>query len=223
MIDASPTPPRDPFPSLTRAAALASAVAAAALVVLAFLPRPSPPISHFEVLSGKRVLQPAELAEYLAYLRSNLAGDSLYLLGHIGTWWGYAARLRRSAPGIAALLAGLGLLSGGLDFVENEIRWALLSTLREGLPIPAGWGTVWELVVGLSFWAIFIPALLTAATLWSRHPADRTMACLASVCAVTAPWTYYGGFFPSFIWLITWHAASAIYLWKRGTVPAGDG
>jgi hypothetical protein len=109
--------------------------------------------------------------------------------------------------------------SGGLDLLENEIRWAVVGSLETGA---AGRtvGTVWSVVAGLSFWAIYAAAVITSVALLDLGRLARWVAALGLLCVPAAFLLYWRGFFFSFLWLIAWHAASAVLLWRAPRVTA---
>jgi len=77
----------------------------------------------------------------------------------------------------------------------------------------------------MSFWAIYVAAIVTAWAVVGRGRAGRMLAAVGFASAPAALLLYWWGFFPSFCWLIVWHLASAFYLWHasnetRGAQPA---
>jgi hypothetical protein len=75
---------------------------------------------------------------------------------------GYAVVISGRSGIVATAVAALGVLSGFLDFVENSIRSSLASAISERTTVDPNWGVAWDVVVGLSFWAILIPAVLAS-------------------------------------------------------------
>lgn len=192
---------------LVRACAVASAVAALCLVVLAYLPRPPFSYSHDAIIGGAQQLSVEQTAQYLAYLRANLTFDGIYLLGY-----GVVIAERRRLAGAA--IVAIGVASGALDLLENEIRWAVVTGL-EADAASVGVGTLWRVVSGMSIWAIYVAAAVTSVALLERGRTGRLMGALGLLSAPAASLLYWRGFFFSFLWLILWHAASAVYLWRK--------
>lgn len=205
---------RRDFQSFLRIAAVASAGAAVCLIVLAFLPRPPFAYSHGRIVAGSQVLTSEQAEQYTAYLRANLSFDAVYLLGHVLTWLGYAALVARRQRVVAGALAAVGLASGGLDLLENEVRWAVAGSLGTASAAGPAVGLVWETVVGMSFWAIYVAALATSAAIFSMGRLGRLTAAVGFLCVPAAAVVYARGFFFSFLWLIAWHAVSAAFLWR---------
>ncbi len=199
-----------------RVCSAASAVAAACLVVLAFLPRPPFPYDHGRIISGAQVLSPGQVGPYTDYLEANLAFDGVYLLGHLLTWVGYAAVLRgqrRPAGAVAgAVVAAVGLLSGGLDLLENSVRWVVVGGLEDGFAGPAV-GAAWGVVVEMSFWATYVAAVVAGAAVLGRGRWGLLAGSVGLLCVPAALALYPTGFFYSFLWLIAWQATSAAFLW----------
>lgn len=195
------------------AGAIGALLACTSLIALALIARPALEMNHAAILSGRKLLSPLETASYLSYLRKNLTVDSFYLLGHIAMWLGFAALLDERGSRYGRLIAILGIMSGGLDFAENEVRWAIAGSL-DASPMSSAWTTVWQVTVGMSFWAVLITTLLTAIMIWSSQGRDRIMtliglACLPGVCGI-----YYAGYLVTFLWMILWHGSSTVYLWQ---------
>lgn len=195
------------------AASIAALVAGLALLALAVIPRPSFNFSHSAILSGRQSLNAVELAAYLTYLKRNLTIDSVYLLGHIGMWLGFGTLLHRRGNRAGTLIIVLGVISGMLDLFENEMRWAIVGSVPPSASIALG--VAWDVTVGMSFWAMLVTTLLTVMLLWSERWADRTigligLGCIPGICLI-----YFSGYLLTFIWMIIWHGASAIYLWMN--------
>jgi hypothetical protein len=197
------------------AASVAAIVACISLIALAVIPRPPFSFSHSDILSGRQTLNAHELASYLVYLKRNLTIDSVYLLGHVGMWLGFGTLLQRRG-GRGGLIIVLGLISGALDLMENEIRWAIAPSLPSSAS--ASWTVAWEITVGMSFWALLITTLLAIMQLWSQERLDRIicligLGCIPGICLI-----YFSGYLLTFIWMIIWHGMSAIYLWKSAGI-----
>ena len=200
------------------AAAIASLVACLALIALALIPRPPFNFGHSAIFSGRQLLNETELASYLTYLKRNLTIDSIYLLGHVGMWLGFGALLARRRNRDGRVIVVLGLISGALDLLENEIRWAIASALPSSSS--TSWALTWDVIVGMSFWALLITTLLTVMQLWSERTLDRIISliglgCIPGVCLI-----YFSGYRLTFVWMIVWHGASAVYLWMSADLAA---
>ena len=74
--------------------------------------------------------------------------------------FGYSAVLSRNSQGLAMFVAILGFSSAWLDFTENEMRWAALQLLINSDYTSNSSVTDWSVIFGLSFWIIFICALV---------------------------------------------------------------
>lgn len=201
-------------------AAVAAAVACLSLIALALIPRPPFPFGHSAIFSGRQSLSGGELAAYLIYLKRNLTIDSIYLLGHVGMWLGFGTLLARQASHFGRLIVVLGVTSGALDLLENEIRWAIASSLPSAAS--PSWTLAWEVTVGMSFWVLLITTLLTVMQLWSKRRRDRIMCfiglgCIPGICLI-----YFSGYLLTFVWMIVWHGAAAIYLWARADLALND-
>lgn len=197
------------------AGSLGSFIALAGLLAMAVLPRPFPGMDHFPLLSGLVHLEPELFAGYASYVRHNLALDSVYLLGHAVMWLGMASVAAKESSRVAGLLAVLGLLSAGLDFAENEMRWSALRALSVGQPLPVSLLADWQTLFGLSFWAVFLSALTAGISVAHRKGTARLISALAGALMLVAPAVYLTGHFPAFLWLIAWHAAAGVFLWTQ--------
>ncbi|MEO8603446.1 MAG: hypothetical protein ABI629_12790 [bacterium] len=195
--------------ALLRSCAVASAVAAACLGALALLPRPPFALDHVRILSGTATLTAEQLEQYRHYLRLNLSVDGVFLLGQVMTWIGYAVVTRSRV--LAASIAIIGIGGAGLDLLENEIRWSVAARLADGAATPAI-GTLWEVVVGLSFWASYVAALLAAVAIVPFGRAARLASAVGVFGIAAAAARYEFDFLPSFLWLIAWHVVSAQFL-----------
>jgi hypothetical protein len=198
------------------AAAVAALIASVSLVALALLPRPQFISSQLSILSGRHSLNAGEIIAYLTYLRRNLTIDSIYLLGHIGMWVGFGTLIERRERGRGRLIMVLGIISGALDLLENEIRWAIAGSIGSSV-MSESWALVWQITVGMSFWALLITTLLTVLHLWSGNRHDR-MICIIGLCCIPGIcMIYFSGYLLTFFWMIVWHAASGVYLWSRAS------
>lgn len=197
---------------IVAAGGVAALCAAICLFVLAYIPRPPGGISHLAVFSGTRTLETEELALYMLYLKRNLTVDSFYLIGHVLMWLGYSELFRRRGVAFSASVLALGLISGALDLLENEVRWALMS-LPGGLQFGPTWATVWMIIVGMSFWAILLSIAITAFLNWGEGRLQRLISVLGLICLGSIAAIYFYGYLATFVLMIIWHAASGVYLW----------
>lgn len=200
------------------ACAIWAAIAAIALVVLAFIPRPAFEFEHFDVLSGRQALSDVATADYLRYLRANLTVDSFYILGFIMTWIGYGRLIAHRSRLMGVAVAASGVIAGSLDFLENEFRWGMAELVRRGIPVSSAWPAAWSVILGLSFWAVFFPLALTVIGTWDDGKFGRWVSVLGILGLLTAVNLRYSGFFWAFIWLMLWQLASAAFLWVRREV-----
>ena len=196
-----------------RASAVAAIVACLSLIALATIPRPPFAANQLAILSGRQPLNPEELSGYLTYLRRNLTIDGVYRLGHIGMWLGFGVLVARRGKAGGRLIIVLGVISGALDLLENEIRWAIAGSLR-GISFPESLALMWQVTVGMSFWAMLVTTLVTSMQLWSSDRRDRIISViglgmLPGVCLI-----YFSGYLITFLWMIVWHGAAGVYLWQ---------
>jgi len=198
--------------------AIGALVSFVALIVMFFLPTPFTPMNHFSILSGASVLSTEQLSAYKNYMTLNLTWDSLYLIGHVTMWFGYAALLFRENPVLAVFIAVLGFFCGWLDFTENEIRWAALEALLSKSHLPISQIAQWRIIFGLSFWALFLCALISGIAVLDRTGIRKLVCAIAVAGVLIAPMSYQSGFLPAFLWIIVWHAVSAVLLWSSRSV-----
>jgi len=197
--------------NFTIAGAIGSLMAFLALVVIAFIPRPFESMDHFAILSGLHTLSPDELSGYKNYVITNFTFDSIYLIGHLLMWFGYVSYILKSNRTIAGIVAILGIISAFLDFTENEIRWSALEILVNGSTSNM---LLWQTIFGLSFWVIFITALICGLVTLEKSLIKKVPISLAIIGVLIAPLSYKFGFLPAFLWLIIWHLGSAFFLWN---------
>lgn len=201
--------------NLSTAGALGAAGAAIALVILALLPRPFAPMDHFSILSGSARLTEEQLIAYRSYVSSNLTIDSFYLLAHSVMWLGLAHILSARNIRLGALVLTFGLLGAGLDFLENELRWTAMATLSSGNMPASSYLAIWQTVYSLSFWALFIASLFTGIGVARSSRCGNIVAAWSLIGVFAALSIFKAGFFPSFLWLIVWHASCAFLLWSN--------
>ena len=199
---------------LVAGGSIAAGVACLSLLALAFIARPPFAVDQLAVLTGTRTLSELEAAAYVSYLRKNLTIDSFYLLAHMGMWFGYAAVLRARSVRLGGPLLALGLIGAVLDFVENEMRWVLATDVSRHIVFPS-WGVGWQIVVGLSFWFLLMAAVWLAISISSSRLGDRAMSAVSLGCLVGVATIYVKGYLVTFLWMIIWHAAGTIYLWRE--------
>lgn len=195
---------------LIAAGAAGAAVASAALVVLMLLARP---YDHFAVMSGAGSLSAAQWKVYAGQVTKDLSWDGVYLLGHALTWVGYGALLAVASRAGATLVVALGFLGVGLDFAENEMRWASLKAALAGAPLPLAELAHWQVMAALSYWSIFVAAILAGVLILAlRARGGMVLAALAFAAFLVGPSTYRYGPLAAFVWVLTWHAATAVFL-----------
>jgi hypothetical protein len=68
--------------------------------------------------------------------------------------------------------------------------------------------------MGMSFWFMLMAAVLLAISTWSSRFEDRAMTAVGLVSLVGVATIYPGGYLIIFLWMILWHAASVLYLWR---------
>ena len=193
--------------------AISALIAFVSLIVMAFLPRPFSPMDHASILSGLNTLSTEQLAAYKTYIIRNLTWDSFYLMGHALMWFGYSAVISRSSKGLAMLVAILGFSSAWLDFTENEMRWAALEFLINNDFTSISSVADWSVIFGLSFWIIFICALVCGMAVAGKENITKLVCVMAVLGGLIAPFSYLYGHLAAFLWLIAWLGVSAIFLW----------
>lgn len=204
------TPP--PCLPLIRAGALASLAAAllmGAMVLVGGVRMPRPVDTARVMLSDPRLLESTP-APGLAWL---LTLDSAYLLCSALGWLGLAVALHARVRGPAALVAGLGLLSVGLDFLENEMHWAAAQVLAAPAAAAAsdhvGWVLAWHTVQGLSYWPLALAAWLAGVLASLRLRGGAVLFVLGSGGVLAVPLVHVVGPPSAFGWILTWHLGVA--------------
>lgn len=188
---------------------IASLLAAVTLCVLAFLPRPDFPFAHADILSGAQLLSAAQREAYSAYVRLNLAFDSVYLLLQILVWCGLGTVLAHKSPLTAALVLLVGTCGVCLDFAENSIRWGFLTL---GSPPSATLAAVWSAIYAMSFWLMVIAAVVASSACWSPRLLARLSAMAGLLAIPAAALTFSVGFKSLFFWMIAWHLVIGLFL-----------
>ena len=136
-------------------------------------------------------------------------------------WFGYSAVIFRSSKWLALFIAVLGLSSTWLDFTENEMRWVALQLLVDNGYTSLSSLSDWSVILGLSFWIIFICALVCGMAVAGKRKMAKMVCIIAILGGLIAPLSYLYGHFAAFLWLIVWHGVSAIFLWlSRGVKNA---
>jgi hypothetical protein len=131
-------------------------------------------------------------------------------------WIGYGALISRESQLAGGLIGTLGILSGWLDFTENEMRWVALKTILAGAAVPPTHIANWQVIFGLSFWTLFLCALIAGIGVASLCRFGKVICSIAFAGMLVVSLEYKYGFLPAFLWLIVWHALSALFLWSRG-------
>lgn len=199
--------------NISTAGTIAATVATVTLLVIALLPRPFAPMDHLAILAGFVHLSAAQLVAYKSYVSSNLMADSIYLLAHSVMWFALSHLVSASSIRLGSLVLAFGLFGAGLDFLENELRWAAMTTLTAGnLPAPS-YVAIWQTVFGLSFWALFIASLFTGVGVARLSRWGNVVAIWSLIGILVAAAIFKTGFLPSFLWLIVWHVVCACLLW----------
>lgn len=159
-----------------------------------------------------------QLIAYKRYASSNLTIDSFYLLAHTVMWFGLSHLVSARNNRLGSLVLTFGLLGAGFDFVENELRWAIMTPLVSG-NFPASSNLVtWQIMFGLSFWTLFVASIFTGIGVARSSRSGNIVAVLSLIGVFVASSIYKAGFLPSFLWLIAWHASCAFLLWNSRAV-----
>jgi len=198
---------------LVRCGAVAAMVAFVALVVLALLPRPLGD-KHFEILTGFAQLSTADKSNYLFYLKTNFAVDSIYLLGHIIMWLGFSVVIGARSGILGTAVAVIGVSGAFLDFLENEMRWSFVLGLTRGLPADISGVYAWNTVTAMSYWTIIVAAVVTSIGVWSVDPRNKWLSFIGMAGLATVPFIYSSGHVATFLWIVLWHGAGAWFLWR---------
>ena len=211
--------------SVLRMGALGAAVAVLMFVALAVLLWPfdfADPTE--EILTGQLELSSAGLDRYIAIVPTYFAIDSLFILGWIVGWVGIAALVRTRNKLLGEIVLVIGLVGPILDFVENEIAWALIAGYRQGMPVQVGWHLGWKIVRQLSYLIPYAAAVVAAVGLWSRKPLDRVMTGVGTVFVAVA---VVGLYVPAlsmlaYLWWLTWFICAGVLLWRRASEWPAD-
>ena len=200
---------------LPAAGATGALIAVLMLITMAFIPRAEAAgQEHFEILSGRLVLESADLQEYILYVKRNLAADGIYLVGQCLMWVALGlGAVRRGSRSFGITLMALGLLSAFLDLLENSMRWSLVQNLQiGGLPDMAR-ALDWKMLFEFSLLGIFVPALLVFAGISRRVWSGRLLSAMGGVGMLLLPALYFPGLrLLFFLWLIAFHLSAAAFL-----------
>ncbi len=173
-----------------------------------------------EILSGRVHLGMAVFDQYLATIPACYIIDDVLILGWMAGWVGVAVLVRERHRLLGNIVLGLGMAGPILDFGENEIGWALISTLcQHGMSAPTGWLIAWRVTRQVSFMIPYAAMVLASPGIWSRRILDRVVVGIGTV-GLVAPLA--AAYIPDLwlvimAWWLIWFAGLGLVLWQRRT------
>lgn len=206
--------------ALLKIGAIGFAVSALALLGLAV---PTWPIGLVDpiqaILSGQVTPAMPIFDRYFATIPACYIIDDVLIIGWIVGWVGVAALARERNRLLGNVVLALGMVGPILDFVENEIGWALLGMCQQGTPAPTGWLIAWQAIRQVSFMVPYATMVLASPALWSRRLLDRVVVGIGTV-GLLAPLT--GAYIPDLwlvvlVWWLLWFVGLGLMLWQRVT------
>lgn len=205
--------PPQPLRKFLRGSAAGAVLAAIALSALALFASPFGN-DHAAILSGAIPLNQVQRLEYQRYLAWNFSIDNFYLSGDVLTWTGLASLMWLGCPLPARLVLGVGVGGALLDFLENAMRWSLAGEFVHGRVVDVVTMRVWSVTWSLSYTAVFVAAPIAALGLLGRQRDGRMLLGCALLGMMLLPGTYFDGYDFTYTWLVCWHLAAAVVLWR---------
>jgi hypothetical protein len=170
---------------------------------------------HFKVYAGIDKLDGGELEQYLSYFKFNLSIDSIYLFGHMFMWIGLGLLVKKRNNIIGILIIVSGMLCVILDFSENILRWVYTTAIAKGADGDLSLAIVWNTIIDLSWWQIYITVVLVMAGLPKKGTLNIIYLVIGLTGLILAATMYYLDITINFIWLLIWHGYSCFYLGKE--------
>ena len=169
------------------------------------------------ILTGQVPPTSEAFSHYTNILPAYYAIDSALIIGWLVGWIGVAVLVRERNRWLGGIVLVLGLAGPLLDFLENEISWALIGVSQRSIPVPVGWLIGWQVVRQLSYLLPFSVAVLAGAGLWGQKTLARVTAGIGTVGVAVA----LAGLYIPDLWMATqlwwpiWFAALGLLLWQR--------
>jgi hypothetical protein len=203
-----------PFPSLSKAYAIGSASAAFFLTLMTLIPRPFTREDQIALWKGAHSLNLQDLNSLTSQFSLLFILVSLYLIGHFLMWLGYAFLIKPKSTLLSAALISIGLLSCLLDFSEYCMRGAMNKCILSQKISHASFLTLWWYVREMSIWMIYLGTSLIG-IIFLRI--SKMAAMMALLGILTIPCLYLALSKIWFVWLIAWHAVSAVIIFRNAT------
>lgn len=168
----------------------------------------------YSVFTDPERLSHEQLSLYSFQLGAAFSIVSIYLIGHFAMWLGYSLIIYRENKLLSYVLVVIGFLSAITDFTEYSIRLAILELIRSQIFDNQLMFGFWLIVRQLSIWLIFLGSMLAALAAFNKK-FGKMILLLALLGLITIPIMYIPGVTKIwYLWLITWHFAACIFLWK---------
>ena len=203
---------------VVKAGAYGFAAAAISFVVIAILAMTANFADPFdEILSGRIVPGADEFNNYISLLPALHIADNLLIFGWIAGWIGASILIGKRYRAFGKIILVLGLIGPLLDFLENEISWALVDIFARETGTPPDLYALWKIVRSVSYIVPYCAAILAGIGIWDKRPFDKIIACISSIGAVMAmPGIYIPGIWIiSQAWWLIWFASLSIYIFRR--------
>ena len=206
---------------LLRIGAISSTVALVMLIIIGILILPTElDFPGQEIITGKLDPSSPGFDQYVTTFQLIQAFDCVFIIGWFISWVSVAALVRARIRLLGDVALFLGLIGGPfLDFVENEIIWAVLQALQLGISPSPDWFLAWKIAHRLSFWLPYTAGVMVAFGIWSEKPLDRAVSIAIVLFTVLGA---AGMHIPSLRllgsgWFIIWFVLSSVLLWRRAT------
>jgi hypothetical protein len=209
------------LPFLLRIGAISSAVALVMLIVIGIMILPTGlDFPGEEIITGKLDPSSPGSDQYVTTFQLTQAFDNVFIIGWFVSWVSVAALVRARSRLLGNVTLFLGLIGGPfLDFVENEIIWAVLQALQLGISPSPDWFLAWKIAHRLSFWLPYTGGVMVAFGIWSGKTLDRAISiaivfftALGAVGMHIPPLHLLGSG-----WFMIWFILSTVLLWRRAT------
>jgi len=202
--------------SETELLGLLSALAAVCLLLLSlfWMTQIGGKINFDSIVINTASISKEKLILYDFQLNVAFSIISIYLIGHFAMWMGYSLILFQENKLFALILIIIGALSTVTDFAEYSIRIAIIELIKNNVLDNYGLFGFWLIVRQLSIWFIFLGSVIISVTLFNKA-FGKFIFLLALIGLITIPFMYIMGLSKIwYIWLIIWHFAASIILWK---------
>jgi hypothetical protein len=203
---------------LLRSCAVGSAVAGLFLIFMALVPQAFNREEQIAFWSQSHAVTDQQLQLFTSYFSVMYTFLSIYLLGHFVMWLGYGYLIASKSLITGGIILLVGVMSCFSDFTEYSLRGIMLKSVQWHIGDSSSLIMLWWFIREWSIWLIYLGVIIVGISFLAKDSWKLIIPIFALLGVFTIPCTYLLDQ-PKvwFVWLIGWHALSAIVQWLEAS------